>query len=78
MEIDAQSTGTVTIRELEICQHDPRMQAYFAALDIRTPDLYPLFQLLDTDDSKHIDMNEFVEGLLRFFGQSIYGNILFD
>lgn len=47
---------------------DDRMQAVFQSMDIDVDDAWTLFKLLDTDETRAVDPDEFVTGCLRLRG----------
>merc|ERR1719502_1895787 len=49
---------------------DPSTQTFLGGLDLNVDDAWELFKLLDTDESNHIDVEEFVSGCLRLKGQA--------
>lgn len=65
---DRDNSGEVTIEEFAAHIKDPRVQAYFALLDLDSSDAFTLFKLLDSDGSNVVDAEEFVEGCLRLKG----------
>lgn len=63
--IDSDSSGKITIGEMEHHLQNPAVRAYFQSLDIDASDTWTLFMLLDEDGTHEIDIHEFVIGCLR-------------
>lgn len=68
--VDTDDDGSITIRELEENLRDPRVKAYFGALEIEMDDIFTLFRLLDTDRSNCLDLEEFLMGCMRLRGNA--------
>merc|ERR1712032_1524179 len=66
--IDCDSSGEITIHELEECLQDDQAAAYFAALEVDVSDAWTLFKLIDNDESGVVELQEFVEGCLKLKG----------
>jgi len=69
-EIDQDNSGTITMKELEMCLQSETMKAYFAALDISIGETQQLFALLDQDQSGTVEVDEFVEGCFKLKGEA--------
>jgi len=67
-ETDIDGNGTVTWEEFEAKLQDPRIQAYFSALDLDVAEAKGLFHLLDSDESNSVPIEEFVVGCFRLKG----------
>merc|ERR1719195_2325376 len=70
IEMDRDSSGTVSLDEIQSYLQDPRVQSYFQALGLDPNDTERLFKLIDHDDSGDVDVDEFLEGCLRLKGQA--------
>eukprot|EP00746_Dinoflagellata_sp_MGD_P154865 gnl/MRDRNA2_/MRDRNA2_85082_c0_seq1.p1 gnl/MRDRNA2_/MRDRNA2_85082_c0~~gnl/MRDRNA2_/MRDRNA2_85082_c0_seq1.p1 ORF type:complete len:657 (-),score=123.71 gnl/MRDRNA2_/MRDRNA2_85082_c0_seq1:18-1988(-) len=69
-EADQDGSGELSWPELEKHLHDPRVQAYFKALELDASEARGLFNLLDTDDTGTVSSDEFVMGCMRLKGQA--------
>eukprot|EP00929_Paragymnodinium_shiwhaense_P034653 TRINITY_DN1881_c0_g5_i1.p1 TRINITY_DN1881_c0_g5~~TRINITY_DN1881_c0_g5_i1.p1 ORF type:complete len:624 (+),score=98.32 TRINITY_DN1881_c0_g5_i1:59-1930(+) len=58
----------LSLEAFEKHMHVKSVREYFALLELDTSDAWMLFQLLDDDGSGTIDVEEFVDGCLRFKG----------
>jgi len=74
--IDADGSGLININELKDCMEDPRMMAYFTALEMDTNDTDQLFGLLDDDGSGDVDIDEFIKGCLKVKGPARAADVL--
>mmetsp|Transcript_727 Transcript_727/g.1287 ORF Transcript_727/g.1287 Transcript_727/m.1287 type:complete len:628 (+) Transcript_727:35-1918(+) len=68
--IDVDGSGDVSFAELQANIEDPQLQAYLAHLNISPTSAWQIFRLLDDDDSGHVTIEEFVEGLLTMKGSA--------
>eukprot|EP00929_Paragymnodinium_shiwhaense_P063056 TRINITY_DN31529_c0_g1_i1.p1 TRINITY_DN31529_c0_g1~~TRINITY_DN31529_c0_g1_i1.p1 ORF type:complete len:729 (-),score=102.76 TRINITY_DN31529_c0_g1_i1:58-2244(-) len=69
-EIDANSSGYITLRDFEKYMQDSRVQAYFHALDLRIHEAWSLFKLIDKECAHVISIADFVDGCLRMRGNA--------
>merc|ERR1712217_678900 len=69
-DVDADATGDITTKELEIILKDPSLSRYVEALNIDTENATLLFKMLDKDGSNLISYDEFLEGCLRLKGDA--------
>merc|ERR1712014_191948 len=69
-EFDSEKTGEVT--EAQLMQHlqDERMKAQLASMGIEVHEAHGLFNILDTDSSNSLTIEEFLVGLMRIRGQA--------
>jgi len=67
-ETDVDGSGTLCFEEFETKLQDPRIQAYFAALDLDVAEAKGLFHLLDADENDSVPIEEFVVGCFRLKG----------
>merc|ERR1712070_283091 len=67
-DLDADSSGSVTITELEESMGTQCVQAVFASMDIDAKDAWTLFRMLGQKDE--ITAEDFVEGLMRLKGNA--------
>jgi hypothetical protein len=58
----------LTYGEFEAVLSDPKTKNFLSAIQLDTQDAWELFKLLDTDDSRLIDVEEFISGCLRLKG----------
>ncbi|CAK0795487.1 unnamed protein product [Prorocentrum cordatum] len=69
-ELDPDHSGTIRLEELHDRIHDPRVKAYFRAIDLNPGKVERLFQLLDSNGSGDIDQSEFKRGCERLRGDA--------
>lgn len=69
-ELDHDCTGTISVQELAQRFQDPKIHAYFKAIDLKVYKIKRLFMLLDTDKSGSIDHVEFRKGCDRLRGDA--------
>lgn len=68
--IDDDGSGEVSRSELREMLEDATLAAYFRVLGFDTNDADMLFDLLDTDESDSISMQEFLDGCTRLKGSA--------
>lgn len=66
--LDGMDTGQITFDVFERHLTDEPMQAYFASMDLDVDDAWTLFRLLDVDNTRAVDADEFVVGCLKLKG----------
>eukprot|EP00931_Biecheleriopsis_adriatica_P092271 TRINITY_DN66093_c0_g1_i1.p1 TRINITY_DN66093_c0_g1~~TRINITY_DN66093_c0_g1_i1.p1 ORF type:complete len:617 (-),score=107.09 TRINITY_DN66093_c0_g1_i1:96-1904(-) len=76
-KMDADGSGTVTVKELEAALKRDEMIAYFEAIGMGVGEAWELFKLLDKDGSNTVDMEEFVDGCIKLKGGSTSVDIAF-
>merc|ERR1712066_548814 len=59
-----------SLEELELQMQEPRVIAYFSALNLDIKQVKQLFNLIDLDSSGHINKEEFVFGCLNLKGNA--------
>lgn len=69
-EADTDQSGVMSWAEFEVLLKNPRVQAFFASLELDPTQARGLFTLLDMDGTGYVDPNEFVHGCLRLKGQA--------
>jgi Ca2+-binding EF-hand superfamily protein len=69
-ELDPDGSGTINLEEFNERISDPKVHAYFRALDLNISKVSHLFQLMDSDGSRDIDRKEFAEGCTRLRGEA--------
>jgi DNA-binding phage protein len=69
-ELDPDQSGTIAINELQRHIMDPKVNAYFRAIDLNVFKVKKLFQLMDSDSSGGIDRKEFSQGCTRLRGEA--------
>merc|ERR1719203_494940 len=68
MELDTSQSGSLTIDEFQKHIEDDKIQAIFRSRHIDLGHVQTLFFLLDVDETGDVDMEEFVQGVLRLKG----------
>mmetsp|Transcript_34250 Transcript_34250/g.90424 ORF Transcript_34250/g.90424 Transcript_34250/m.90424 type:complete len:724 (+) Transcript_34250:68-2239(+) len=69
-QIDTDGSGEIAADEMEYFLTEPGLRRYVEALGISAENTRMLFRLLDRDDSKKIDLEEFCAGCLRLQGEA--------
>lgn len=69
-DIDDDGSDQITIVELEKAIADKEMQALFDSMDIETSDVWSLFSLMDADSNGCIDIEELVDGCMKYKGMA--------
>jgi len=67
-ETDVDESGTISWEEFETKLQDPRVIAYFAALELDVGEARGLFDLLDVEETNEVPIDEFVVGCFRLKG----------
>jgi len=67
-ETDTDGSGTISWEEFEGQLQDERVTAYFAALELDMAEARGLFELLDTEETDEVPIDEFVLGCFRLKG----------
>merc|ERR1712226_5263 len=64
------NSGYITKEEFMSLIDEPKVQAYFATLDLNAEDAISLFRMLDegSEEDEGIDVEDFVNGCLRLKG----------
>mmetsp|Transcript_33716 Transcript_33716/g.104722 ORF Transcript_33716/g.104722 Transcript_33716/m.104722 type:complete len:201 (-) Transcript_33716:37-639(-) len=75
-EVDEDQSGSLTYEELEDMMSDERVQMFLKHLKIDATDTKKLFQVLDVDGSREIELEEFVSGIMRVKGEATSLDIL--
>merc|ERR1711920_690491 len=68
--IDADSSGDITMVELETLLQDEALHAYFAHLNLEIEQAWDIFRIIDRDKSGTVSIDEFVDGCLRLRGNA--------
>lgn len=63
--IDADGSGTVTWEEFEANLSDPELVEFLDAMNINAQETQDLFDMVDSDGSGHVDINEFMECCMK-------------
>jgi len=66
--VDSDINHKITWHEFKKHINDPKVQSYFAAMELDVSDAKQLFTLLDNDGSNTIEIREFIEGCSRLKG----------
>jgi len=68
LELDVNSSGSLSIEEFEKHIEDEKITAYLRSRGIDIGQVRTLFTLLDVDQTGDVSMDEFVSGILRLKG----------
>eukprot|EP00930_Biecheleria_cincta_P038821 TRINITY_DN26689_c0_g1_i1.p1 TRINITY_DN26689_c0_g1~~TRINITY_DN26689_c0_g1_i1.p1 ORF type:complete len:612 (-),score=114.48 TRINITY_DN26689_c0_g1_i1:380-2035(-) len=68
--LDSDSSGTITLSELENGLQHEKLEAYFRALKLDVSDAAMLFKLLDKSNSQAISIEDFVDGCYKLQGEA--------
>lgn len=68
--IDEHNTGIIRVEAFKDRLDDPAIEAYFASLDIEAADAWTLFEMMDTEGTGDIDVDDFIKGCLRLKGNA--------
>merc|ERR1712039_578258 len=69
-EADLDKSGTLSWDEFKAHLGNHKVRAYFQTLDLDVSQAHVLFELLDTDGSDSVTIDEFLEGCMRLKGQA--------
>lgn len=69
-QADVQQSGTLSWDEFKSTLEKPKVRSYFEALDLDLSQAHVLFDLLDTDQSGSVTVEEFIEGCVRLRGHA--------
>jgi len=69
-EADADGSNSLSWTELKVHMRDPKVKAYFQALDMDVHHAQDLYKLLDKDGDDQLTLEEFLEGTIRLRGQA--------
>jgi len=67
-EADEDKSGTLSWEEFQKHLANTKVKAYFQALELDVSQAHTLFELLDTDGSDSVTIDEFLDGCLRLKG----------
>eukprot|EP00927_Polykrikos_kofoidii_P024424 TRINITY_DN22217_c0_g1_i1.p1 TRINITY_DN22217_c0_g1~~TRINITY_DN22217_c0_g1_i1.p1 ORF type:complete len:759 (-),score=122.57 TRINITY_DN22217_c0_g1_i1:175-2136(-) len=67
-EIDPESSGIITLDQIESLLEEPVIKTYFTMLDLDPIDAWSLFRVLDTKEAGSLTVEEFTSGCLRLKG----------
>jgi len=67
-EADLDKSGTLRWEEFQAHLQNTKVKAYFQALELDVSQAHALFELLDTDGSNSVTVEEFLDGCLRLKG----------
>merc|ERR1712187_459058 len=67
-KMDSDTSGGISLEELEWCLQDRTVQAYFEYLELDVSDAWTFFKLLDTDGGNSVGLDEFLLGCMRLRG----------
>jgi hypothetical protein len=69
-EMDTGLTGMVSVDEFERCLNQERVFAYFQTMKLTISDARQMFDLIDSDESGEVSIDEFLSGCYRLQGES--------
>lgn len=69
-DADIDRSGTLSWDEFKQYLGDPKVKAWFQTLELDVSQAHNLFELLDTDGSDQVTVDEFLKGCLRLKGQA--------
>lgn len=69
-QVDDDNSGTITLDEFERRFEEESVKNLFESLDLGTSDAWTLFQILDMDCNRYIDVTEFVDSCIRHRGSA--------
>jgi Ca2+-binding EF-hand superfamily protein len=69
-ELDPDNSGKISLEEFHSQIMDPKVHAYFRALDLNVAKVSQMFKLMDTDRSGELNKQEFTEGCTRLRGEA--------
>eukprot|EP00434_Breviolum_minutum_P032125 symbB.v1.2.028412.t1/scaffold2968.1/size66330/2 len=67
-EIDEKSNKSISMEDLQEAMLAHKLSSFFESMGIATQDVMTLFQIIDSDGSGSIDVDEFVTGCMRLHG----------
>lgn len=67
-EIDEKSNNLISMEDLQEAMSAHKLSSFFESMGIATQDVMTLFQVIDSDGSGSIDLEEFVSGCMRLHG----------
>mmetsp|Transcript_125374 Transcript_125374/g.234476 ORF Transcript_125374/g.234476 Transcript_125374/m.234476 type:complete len:214 (-) Transcript_125374:37-678(-) len=67
---DKDGSDSLSWQELKTHMQDPKVKAYFQALEFDVHQAHNLFKLLDIDGNDQVTLQEFLEGCIRLRGQA--------
>lgn len=67
-ELDSSNCGELCLEEFEKHMDDEKIMAYLRYLEIDVSQVRTLFRLLDVDQTGYVDLDEFVNGVMRLKG----------
>jgi len=67
-KVDNNKSGSLDLAEFQQHVNDEKTIAHFAALDIDVTDAWAVFKLLDVSKEGSVDLEDFVDGLMRVRG----------
>jgi len=69
-EMDSDQSGHISLQDFDDKLNDERALAYFRSINLDPSEVRHLFELLDSDESSNIDMEEFIIGCKKLSGGS--------
>merc|ERR1740121_1477060 len=67
-QMDTEETGGITWDVFKASFEDIKVKAYFQSLDLDVSQAHDFFEMLDTDGSNCVGIDEFVDGCMRLKG----------
>lgn len=68
--MDADQSGSVTWDELETALKDDQISGYFATLGLARENMRTVFDIVDSDDSGEVEVDEFLTGCMKVKGEA--------
>merc|ERR1719215_854331 len=67
---DIDKSGTLSWDEFRTYLQDRKVKAYFQSMDLDVSQAHVLFELLDSDGSDQVELQEFLDGCMRLKGNA--------
>lgn len=69
-EADMDGNGRLSWDEFEHYMQNEKVKAFFQALDLDVTQAHTVFELLDSDESNEVTVDDFIDGCMRLKGQA--------
>jgi len=70
LQADTDNSGSLSWEEFNSYLSDPKVQAYFTALELDVTQARALFKLMDVDGTNAVEITEFIDGCTRLRGSA--------